>query len=97
MKILGYVDLEEPIIAPPKELSDLAEKQVSGIGKEIEEYMSGLDVGYAARIKSFTEIEPVSLTFLREKFNFTAPQGYIILDKKPELLSFLVTRNAASK
>lgn len=96
MEIMGYVDLEKPIIATPKELGDFAERQVTGIGKEIEEYMFGLAVGYAAKIKRFTEIEPVPLMYLRNSFNFTAPQGYIILDKRPELLRLLEKRSVVS-
>lgn len=98
MAIMGYMDLEKPYIDNPQALGEFAENQVKGIGKEIEEYMEGLDVGYASAIKTLYEIEPVPLDFLRQNFEgFTAPQGYIILDRKPDLLKFLKSQQVINK
>jgi predicted transcriptional regulator len=87
--IMGYIELEAPIIGTPKEISELAKTHRKGIGIEIYEYMKGSDKGYAIRIKKLVEIENISLQYLQKNFGLTAPQGYIILDKKPELLAKL--------
>ena len=51
------------------------------------------NIGYAIPIEEINPIEEVPLSELQKKFpNFVVPQSYYILDKKPELLSFLESR-----
>lgn len=51
------------------------------------------NIGYAIPIEEINPIEEVPLSELQKNFpNFVVPQSYYILDKKPELLSFLESR-----
>ena len=51
------------------------------------------NIGYAIPIEEIIPIEEVPLSELQQNFpNFVVPQSYYILDKKPELLSFLESR-----
>ena len=91
--IWGRVEFERPIIDSVESICELAEGQRPGSTAGMREYLAGLEKGYAIPILSLHEIEPVPLSELREKFSwFTVPQSYILLDKKPELLSFLLAR-----
>jgi predicted transcriptional regulator len=87
--VMGYIDLGKPIIGTPEEISKLAESHREGIGDEIFEYMQSSDKGYAIPILKLVELEKVSLDYLNKNFDFTAPQGYMIIDKKPKLLAKL--------
>ena len=87
--IMGYIELDAPIIGTPKEISELAETHRKGIGNGIYEYMKDSVRGYEIPILKLVEIENISLKYLQKNFGLTAPQGYIILDKKPELLAKL--------
>jgi len=51
--------------------------------------MQSSDKGYAIPILKLVELEKVSLDYLNKNFDFTAPQGYMIIDKKPKLLAKL--------
>jgi predicted transcriptional regulator len=91
--ILGRVELDMPIIASVESICELAEHQKPGSTAGMREYLAGLEKGYAIPILSLHEIEPVSLSELRKKFSwFTVPQSYLLLEKKPELLSYLLSR-----
>ncbi len=89
-KITSFIDFGVPIIDTPKKIAEVAEKQVSGIGQEIYEYMSDLDYGYVIPIKRLVTFKSVSLDYLRIKFlNFHPPQSYLYLNKKIKLLNYL--------
>jgi predicted transcriptional regulator len=91
--IMGYVELDRPIIDSVESICQLAERQKAGSMAGMREYLTGQEKGYAIPILSLHEIKPVPLSELREKFSwFTVPQSYILLDKKSELLSFLQSR-----
>jgi predicted transcriptional regulator len=91
--IWGRVEFDRPIIDTVESICELAEHQKSGSTAGMREYLAGLEKGYAIPILSLHEIEPVPLGELKEKFPwFTVPQSYILLEKKPELLSFLWAR-----
>ena len=51
------------------------------------------NIGYAIPVEEIIPIKEVPLSELQQQFpNFVVPQSYYILDKKPELLSFLDSR-----
>jgi len=57
---------------------------------DILEYLAGAKLGYAIPVKRIKELKhPVSLDYLRKNYAFTAPQNYLIADKKPDLLGYL--------
>jgi predicted transcriptional regulator len=92
-EISAIIEFGKPIIDEPEVISELAEQNNPGTGKGIYEYLRDFKEGYAIPVLSFQEIEPVSLKELRDLFpGFTVPQSYLILNKKPELLSFLLNR-----
>jgi predicted transcriptional regulator len=92
--IWGRAEFDRPIIDTVESISELAEHQKLGSKAGMHEYLAGLEKGYAIPILSLQEIEPVPLGELREKFPwFTVPQSYILLEKEPELLSFLWARS----
>lgn len=89
----GYAKLGQPIIDSVETISRIAENEVKGWGIGVKRYLRGLDQGVAIPIKAFTEIEPIHLDDLRRKFPwFSAPQLYVRLENKPDLLDFLLHR-----
>lgn len=56
------------------------------------------NIGYAIPIEKITLLKELSLVELQKHFpNFVVPQSYYILDKKPELLSFLEAKEGNEK
>ncbi len=54
--------------------------------------------GFAIPILNFIETEPITLSELYNNFDsFTVPQSYYILNNKPELLKFLLSRTKLTK
>lgn len=90
-EIQGYVEFGDPIIDTPNKINRLALSQGINEDSDILEYMEGIDYGYAIPIKKVKKLnKPISLDYLRENYTFTAPQSYIIVDKKPFLLDYLL-------
>lgn len=91
--IVAKINFGEPIIGDAKTIALIAEKEEPGCYNAMLEYLSN-NIGYAIPIKKITPIEEISLNELQQQFpNFIAPQSYYILDKKPELLSYLNKKN----
>ena len=91
-KIVAKIEFGEPITGSAKEIATIAEKDRPGSYKDMIDYMYN-DIGFAIPVKKIIPIEEVSLEELKEKFpDFVPPQSYYILDKKPELLNFLNSR-----
>lgn len=92
-EIQGYIEFESPIIDIPENINKIALSQNLEEDSDILEYMEGLEKGYAIPVKNVKLLSsPVQLNYLREHFDFTAPQSYVIVDKKPELLDYLLKR-----
>ncbi|MGX9134586.1 hypothetical protein ACWV26_09430 [Rummeliibacillus sp. JY-2-4R] len=69
--------------------------QVEGKGFGNELFNNGqMSYKHAYKIEEIYSIaEPIPLTILREKFNFSAPQAYTYLKNNKELQSFLTGKN----
>ncbi|HEU5140066.1 MAG TPA: hypothetical protein VFT51_08835 [Bacillales bacterium] len=87
--VSALVEFGRPVIDSPEYIAEIAEKEKTGSFEGTMRYLEGLEKGYAIPILSFKEIQPVSLDDLRDKFQFTAPQSYFYLYRKPELFTFL--------
>lgn len=87
--IVAKITFGKPIIGTSKEIAELADRENPGCYNGMLDYFSH-GVGYALPIESITPIGEISLSTLKQLFpDFVVPQSYYILDKKPELLSYL--------
>lgn len=93
--IAGIVKFGQPIVKPPHEIAQIREREEPNMGgyDGMLKYLDGLDKGYAIPVLSVEKIDPVSLAELRERFKFVVPQSYMIINEKPELLTFLQSRS----
>ena len=90
--IVAKIKFGEPIIGDAQAIATIAEYEEEGSYQGMMEYMHN-NVGYAIPIEEITPIEELTLNELKKHFqDFVVPQSYYILDKKPELLSFLELR-----
>ena len=90
--IVAKIKFGEPIIADANTIALIAEQEEPGSYNGMMEYLYN-DIGYAIPVEEIIPIEEVSLSKLQQQFsNFVVPQSYYLLDKKPELLSFLDSR-----
>ena len=84
--VVAKIRFGEPIIGDAQTIAAIAEQEEPGSYNGMMEYLYN-NIGYAI------PIEEVPLSELQKNFsNFVVPQSYYILDKKPELLSFLKSR-----
>lgn len=91
-KIVAKIEFDTPIIGTAEEIATLAEKEQPGHYDRKMEYFHG-GTAYAIPIKKIIPLEEVSLEELRKVFpDFVVPQSYYILDKKPELLNYLKSK-----
>ncbi len=87
--IVAKIRFGKPIVGDAKTIATIAEQEEPGSYNGMIEYLHN-NIGYAIPIEEITLIEEVPLSELQQKFpDFVVPQSYYILDKKPELLSFL--------
>ena len=90
--IVAKIKFGEPIIGDAQTIATIAEQEEPESYNGMMEYLYN-NIGYAIPIEEITPIEEVPLSELQQNFpNFVVPQSYYILDKKPELLSFLESR-----
>lgn len=90
--IVAKIKFGESIIGDANTIALIAEQEEPGSYNGMMEYLYN-NVGYAIPVEEIVPIEEVSLNELQQQFpNFVVPQSYYILDKKPELLSFLESR-----
>lgn len=90
--IVAKIKFGEPIIADANTIALIAEQEEPGSYNGMMEYLYN-NIGYAIPVEEIIHIEEVSLSKLQQQFsNFVVPQSYYLLDKKPELLSFLDSR-----
>ena len=93
--IVAKIRFGEPIIADANTIALIAEQEEPGSYNGMMEYLYN-NIGYAISVEEIIPIEEVSLSELQQQFpNFVVPQSYYLLDKKPELLSFLDSRERA--
>ena len=86
----GYIEFGKPIRDIPYKINEIALSQGISEDSDILEYLAGAKLGYAIPVKRIKELKhPVSLDYLRKNYAFTAPQNYLIADKKPDLLGYL--------
>jgi predicted transcriptional regulator len=88
-EIAGYIEFGPPIIDTPANLSKIAEEDIPGFGKLIDEYLEGKTTAFAAPIITCQSIPPIPLAQLRKEFNFRPPQSYLMLDNFPPLRDFI--------
>ncbi len=90
--IKAIITFGEPIYGTSEEISEISEKSNPNSYSSMMEYLNKGN-GVALPIIEMYEIKEVPLEELREKFEgFTAPQSYYKLNKKPELLQFLLAQ-----
>ncbi len=92
-EIVGFIDFDSPLIRPPAEIATLAESQSPGSRQRILDYFGDRTQAFAIPILSYELFKPISLSELRERFNFTAPQSYLVLDKHPDMRKFIQLRH----
>lgn len=91
-KVVGYLELGNPIIGTPRQIADIAESVKIGHGSVIYDYMKDLRKCYAIPIKKVYEFEEeLTLDTLKMVFpKFTPPQSYILMENYVELLNYLL-------
>ena len=90
--IVAKIKFGEPIIGDAQTIATISEQEEPGSYNGMMDYLYN-NTGYAIPIEEITPIEEVPLSELKHNFpNFVVPQSYYILDKKPELLSFLKSK-----
>lgn len=90
--IRAVIEFEAPIIGSEEEISQMADQIKPGSYEGIMEYFKHRN-GYAIPIKKIIEFEPILLDELRDRFpGFVVPQSYYLLERKEELLKFLLER-----
>lgn len=79
---LKYIILIDKIAKYPDKIKE------DGYGNN--EFNKGLKTKYAYHISSVEKlVDPIPLKILKEKFGFTAPQGYAYDERYPELTKFI--------
>ncbi len=81
-EIAGFVDFGTPVIDTPERIADLAEQECSGSRRRMLDYLQGCEKGFA-----------IPILELKERFRFTAPQGYMVLDRHPTLRDFIIAHH----
>jgi len=90
--IVAKIRFGEPIIGDAQTIAAISEQEEPGSYNGMMEYLYN-NIGYAIPIEEIIPIMEVHLSELQQSFpNFVVPQSYYILDKKPELLLFLESR-----
>ena len=89
-KICGYLILGKPIIDKVENIALIAKSEHLEWYEGTKKYLNGAKKGFAIPIKKCIIGEEISLDQLRLiGLDFTPPQLYINLEKKPKLLKFL--------
>lgn len=91
--IKGAVLLGAPIEGNAMEIAEIAEKAIPGNGSSVYDYFIEKDFGLAMPIQEIYAVDPLPLDEMRQNFDFVAPQFYMLLDKKPELLRLLIEKS----
>jgi predicted transcriptional regulator len=89
--VVGLLELGAPVQMKRAELAELAEREESGRGPNIQKYLAGRTVGYAIPILKRRQILPVRPQNMKRIFSagFTPPRHYQRLDDRPKVLHFL--------
>lgn len=98
-RVIGYLELGEPIIGTPRQIADLAESVKAGHGSIIYDYMKDLAKCYAIPIKRVCEFEDdLTLNLLKTKFpKFVPPQSYILMENYSDILEYLLGLKVVEK
>lgn len=90
--VVAKIKFGEPIIADANTIAMIAEQEEPGSYNGMMEYLYN-NIGYAIPVEEINPIKEVTLSELQQQFpDFVVPQSYYLLNKKPELLSFLNSR-----
>ncbi|WP_448511639.1 hypothetical protein [Photorhabdus laumondii] len=89
-EIKGVIFLDKPIEGDAEKIAKIAESSIPGNGKSVYEYFIEKDFGLAIPMRSVRKIKPLRLDYLREKYNFTAPQFYLSLKDRDSLYCELI-------
>lgn len=89
--IMGYMDLNYPIIGGPEVISELYRDCDSGDYFSMMDYIGNRKIACAMKIQQVVVFKkPLLYSTIKSIFpNFCAPQSYIILDKNPNLLNYI--------
>jgi len=83
----SVIELGTPVIGPPAEIAELAERSRPGNGESVFEYTQDLPVAYAVPIVRVREVAGPNLRELRARLGrFSPPQNYVRLRHNPALL-----------
>ena len=95
--IKGIITFGEPIYGSSEEISALSERINPNSYSGMMDYLDK-GKGYALPIIEICDIKEVSLEELRKNFKgFVVPQSYYLLNKKPDLLRFLLDQKIIEK
>ncbi|GAA3239920.1 hypothetical protein [Actinocorallia longicatena] len=87
-RLAAVIDLGPAVVDAPKLIAEIAEAARAGNGASVLEYVKDLDRAFAIPILCVTEYRGLSADDLRQALGrFHPPQGYIRLNRHPELLA----------
>jgi predicted transcriptional regulator len=88
--VVGYLELDEPIVKPPSEIAALAESTRPGNGASVYSYLSDRRSGFAIPIEQVYVGRRVPIKELRREVGpVPVPQSYLVVARHPSLASFL--------
>lgn len=92
--IVGYVNFEFPIEGDARQISKLYSECGDGDYNVMLDYIGRRKKAYAMKVLNYAQFrKTLSYKEIKNQFPlFCAPQSYIILDKKPDLLKFIQSR-----
>jgi len=94
--ICAYAEFGNPIIGSVDKIVAIYESENQHNTNGLYNYFGDRKECFAIPIEKYQEIPKVTLDELRQKYNgFTVPQSYLFLDKKPELLNFLLLQKTS--
>lgn len=90
--IVAKIEFGVPYYGTAEEISMIAEKEFPGSYDLYMNWLSGRNC-YAIPVKKIFPKKIIPLSMLKENFsNFSVPQSYYILNKKPNILKYLLNQ-----
>lgn len=91
--ICAYAEFGRPVVGSIEKMVSVNAKDRKPNPQGIHRYFQDSPFGFAIPIEAYYEITKIQLEELRSLYkDFTPPQSYIFLDKKPRLLEFLLQK-----
>ncbi|QDU33472.1 hypothetical protein KS4_15200 [Poriferisphaera corsica] len=89
--IAGAILLDNSIEGTAKQIADIADAAIPGNYQSVYDYFITKNHGLAIPIRHVCQIRtPLSLEYLRQTYQFTAPQFYLTLKNRIDLLNELL-------